>query len=176
MKNYFLANFRMHNFKSSGYRKLANVHKSMQIGTPFVQKNKKNCFLYKFLGKITSPQTVFSQFPIFITIWPSLIYCISPYIYAYVCTMYYTVQRIYTLCCLYLHIYPPLYIYICMYYVLYCTVNIYPLLSISTYIIYMYVLCIIQWIYALCCLYLRVYIPYIWLPAINHIRPTAAVL
>ena len=63
MKNYLLANFRLHNFKGFGYRKLANVHKSMQICEPFVQKNKKqNCFLYKFLGKITSPKTVF--FPI----------------------------------------------------------------------------------------------------------------
>ena len=67
MKNYLLANFRLHNFKSLGYRKLANVHKSMQIRKPFVEEE-KNCFLYKFLGKITSPQTVFSQFPIFVTI------------------------------------------------------------------------------------------------------------
>ena len=37
-----------------------------------------------------------------------------------------------------------------MYYVLYCTVNIYPLLSISTYIIYMYVLCIIHYTVDIC--------------------------
>ena len=62
MKNYLLANFRLHNFKSLGYRKLANVHKSMQIRKPFVQKNKKIVSFTNFFGKITSPQTVF--FPI----------------------------------------------------------------------------------------------------------------
>ena len=59
MKNYLLANFRLHHFKSLGYRKFANISKSMQIRNPFVHKNIKNIFLYKFLGKITSPQTVF---------------------------------------------------------------------------------------------------------------------
>ena len=68
MKNYIFANFNLHNFKSLGYRKLANIRKSMQIQKPFVQKNKNNCFLYKFLGKITSPQIDFFQFPIFVTI------------------------------------------------------------------------------------------------------------
>ena len=63
MKNYLLANFRLHHLKSLSYRKLANIRKSMQIHKPFVQKNKKNCFLYKFLGKITLPQIVFF-FPI----------------------------------------------------------------------------------------------------------------
>ena len=59
MKNYLIENFRLHNFKSLGYRKLENVHKSMQIRKPFVQKIKIKCFLYKVLSKITSPQTVF---------------------------------------------------------------------------------------------------------------------
>ena len=58
MKNYLLANVRLHHFKSLGYRKLANICKCMQIRKPFEQQQ-KNCFLYKFLGKVTSPQTVF---------------------------------------------------------------------------------------------------------------------
>ena len=63
-----LANFRLNHFKSLVYRKLANIRKYMQIRKPFVQKNEKNCFLYKFLGKLTLPQIVFLQFPIFVTI------------------------------------------------------------------------------------------------------------
>ena len=63
MKNYLLANFRLHHFKSFGYRKLANIRKSMQILKPFVQK--KNSFIYKFLGKIISPQ-FFSNFQFFL--------------------------------------------------------------------------------------------------------------
>ena len=74
MKNYLLANFRLHHFKRLGYRKLANIRQPMQICKPILQKNQKNCFLNKFLGKITSPQTVFPQFPIFDTIWPSLMH------------------------------------------------------------------------------------------------------
>ena len=53
MKNYLLANFRLHHFKSLGYRKLEKIRKSRQICRLFEQKNLKNCFLYKFLGKIT---------------------------------------------------------------------------------------------------------------------------
>ena len=54
----------MQHLKSLGYRKLANIRKSIQIRNLFVQKNKKNCFCYQILGKITSPQTVF--FPNFL--------------------------------------------------------------------------------------------------------------
>ena len=58
MKNYLIANFRLHHFKSLGYRKLANIRKSMQICKPFVQKNICFCLLPYFLGKITLPQPV----------------------------------------------------------------------------------------------------------------------
>ena len=67
MKNYLLANFRLHHFKSLGYMKLGNIRKSMQIRKPFVQKIKK-LFPLQILGKITLPQIVFFffQFPIFV--------------------------------------------------------------------------------------------------------------
>ena len=51
MKNYLLVNFRLHHFKSLGYRKLANIRKSMQIRKPFVQKNKKIVSFTKFWVK-----------------------------------------------------------------------------------------------------------------------------
>ena len=63
------------NFKSLGYRKLANIGKSMQIRKPFVQK--KICFPYKFLGKITSRQIIFfpiSNFCCYLT-QPNIQYC-----------------------------------------------------------------------------------------------------
>ena len=45
----------------------------MQIRKSFVQKiNLKNGFLYKFVGKLTSLQIVFSNFQ-YVTIWPSLV-------------------------------------------------------------------------------------------------------
>ena len=57
--NYFLSNFSVHIFKSVGYRKLANVHKSMQIRKPVVT----NIFFFKclsyFFGKMSLPQTVY---------------------------------------------------------------------------------------------------------------------
>ena len=77
MINYLFVNFRLHHFKSLGYRKLANFHKSMQIRKPFVPKI-KNCFHYKFLGKKISPRIVFIQFSIFVTIWPSLVKNLVP--------------------------------------------------------------------------------------------------
>ena len=49
MKNYLLANYRLHPFISLGSRKLANIQRSMQIRMPFVQK-KKN-FFHIFLVK-----------------------------------------------------------------------------------------------------------------------------
>ena len=73
MKNYLLANFRLHHFKSLGYRKLANICKSMHIRKPFVQKNKKNCFLYKCLGKIISLEVVFFYFKFLLLFDPA--YC-----------------------------------------------------------------------------------------------------
>ena len=51
MKNYLLANFRLHHFKSLGSRKLANIQKSMQIRMPFVQKNIFFVFFLIFLEK-----------------------------------------------------------------------------------------------------------------------------
>ena len=41
-QNYFLSNFLLHIFKSVGYRKLANIRKSMQICKPVVPKKKFN--------------------------------------------------------------------------------------------------------------------------------------
>ena len=58
MKNYLLANFRLHHFKSLGFKKLANIQKSMQIRMPFVQKNIFFCFLPNFFSKMASPQPV----------------------------------------------------------------------------------------------------------------------
>ena len=46
MKNYHSENFKLHIFKSLEYRKLANVHKSMQIRKSFVQKNKNKFFFF----------------------------------------------------------------------------------------------------------------------------------
>ena len=40
-KNYFSENFRLHHFRSVGYRKLANIQKSKQICMPFVHKIKQ---------------------------------------------------------------------------------------------------------------------------------------
>ena len=57
MKNYLLANFRLHHFKSLGYRKRANIGKTMQICKQFVQK--KFFPLQICFGKITLPQTGF---------------------------------------------------------------------------------------------------------------------
>ena len=45
-----------------GYRKIAKIHKSMQICMPFVQKNVLNNFLTNFFYEMTLPQTVY--FPI----------------------------------------------------------------------------------------------------------------
>ena len=73
MNNYLIANFRLHHFISLGYRKLANIRKSMQIGKPFVQKNIFFCFLPNFLGKMTSPQPVKCSISNFYTFWPSLL-------------------------------------------------------------------------------------------------------
>ena len=58
MKNYLLAYFRLHYFKSLSSRKLANNQKTMQIRMPFVQNNIYFCFLSNFLGKMASPQPV----------------------------------------------------------------------------------------------------------------------
>ena len=73
MKNYLLANFRLHNFKVWATGSLQMFTNPCEFASHLCKKIKINCFLYKFLGKITSPQTVFSQFPIFVTIWPSLL-------------------------------------------------------------------------------------------------------
>ena len=73
MNNYLIANFRLHHFISLGYRKLANIRKTMQIGKPFVQKNIFFCFLPNFLGKMTSPQPVKCSISNFYTFWPSLL-------------------------------------------------------------------------------------------------------
>ena len=56
MKNYLLANYRLHPFISLGSRKLANIQRSMQIRMPFVQKKKK--LLPYYFGKIASPHPV----------------------------------------------------------------------------------------------------------------------
>ena len=66
MKNYLLENFRLHNFKVWATGSLLMFTNPCKFASHLGKK--KNCFLYKFLGKITSPQTVFFQFPIFVTI------------------------------------------------------------------------------------------------------------
>ena len=50
MKNYLLANFRLHNLKILGYKKLANIRKSMQILKPFLQKNWKKFSFTQIFG------------------------------------------------------------------------------------------------------------------------------
>ena len=55
-----------------GYRKLANIcqiHANSQAKQIYF----KNCFLHKLFGKMTSPHTVFFQFQICKTNWPSLL-------------------------------------------------------------------------------------------------------
>ena len=68
-----LANFWLHILKSGGYRKLANICKSMQIRKPVVQKN----FFFKclsiFLVKWVYQKLYICQFQMFDTNWPSLI-------------------------------------------------------------------------------------------------------
>ena len=73
MKNYLLANYRLHPFISLGSRKLANIQRSMQIRMPFVQKKKK--FFHIFLVKLLHHILLSAQFHIFDTIWPRLFYC-----------------------------------------------------------------------------------------------------
>ena len=72
-QNYFLSNFWVHIFKSVGYRKLANIRKSMQIRMPVVPKKIKKCLSIFWLKWVYHKLYIF-QFQIFDTNWPSLLY------------------------------------------------------------------------------------------------------